>query len=74
MRTPKQYETVALLEDIPEKNLWRGQVGVIVEIYGDAEAFELEFIDDNGHTYALETIYADKLIPLSHKSRELIAA
>jgi len=74
MSTPKQYETVALLEDIPEKNLWRGQVGVIVEIYADGKAYELEFMDDEGYTYALETIYADKVIPLSHKSRELIAA
>lgn len=74
MDNPKQYDSVALLEDIPDRNLWRGQVGVIVEIYDGGRAYEVEFVDEKGHTYGLETIYSIKLMPLSRQSRELIAA
>ena len=45
MKEPKLYDTVALLEDLSEENLWRGQVGAIVEIYNQGEAFEVEFVD-----------------------------
>jgi hypothetical protein len=31
--------------------LWRGQVGTVVEILANGEAFEVEFSDRNGRTY-----------------------
>jgi Domain of unknown function (DUF4926) len=37
--------------DIPEYNLWRGQVGTVVELLADGAAFEVEFSDRNGRTY-----------------------
>jgi hypothetical protein len=63
----KLLDTVALLEDIPELNLQRGQVGTIVEVY-EPQAFEIEFVDFQGHTYALETLNASQLILLHHQS------
>ena len=45
--TIKLFNSVALLEDLPEKNLWRGQIGAVVEIYNKGEAFEVEFVDTN---------------------------
>jgi hypothetical protein len=63
----KLLDTVALLEDLPELGLHRGQVGTIVEIY-EPRAFEIEFIDIQGHTYALETLNAEQLILLHHQS------
>jgi hypothetical protein len=44
-------DVVALTVDLPEYNLWRGQVGTVVEILGDGEAYEVEFIDRDGRTY-----------------------
>ena len=40
----KQFDTVALIMDLPELNLYRGQVGTIVEEY-EENAFEVEFIE-----------------------------
>ena len=44
----KLLDVVALTEDIPEHNLKYGEVGTVVEILSDGEAFEVEFSDKNG--------------------------
>lgn len=48
----KLLGTVALLEDLPEAQLQRGQVGTVVEVLS-ADVYEAEFSDDKGRTYAL---------------------
>ena len=47
----KLLDVVALTIDVPEDNLWRGQVGTVVEILANGDAFEVEFSDRNGRTY-----------------------
>ena len=47
----KLLDVVALTVDLPQDNLWRGQVGTIVEILANGQAFEVEFSDRNGRTY-----------------------
>ncbi len=42
---------VAVLDDMPEKGLVRGQVGTVVELLAPSAA-EVEFSDDQGRTYA----------------------
>ncbi len=49
--TIKLLDVVALTVNLPEFNLWRGQVGTVVEILADARAFEVEFSDRTGRTY-----------------------
>jgi hypothetical protein len=49
--TIKLLDVVALTVDIPEYNLWRGQVGTAIELLADSAAFEVEFSDRNGRTY-----------------------
>lgn len=52
MPTPiKLLDVVALTVDLPEYNLWRGQVGTVVEILASGSAFEVEFSDREGRTY-----------------------
>ena len=70
----KLLDVVAVITDIPEKGLLRGHVGTIVEAY-DADMFEVEFVDPDGHTYALETLHKDQLMTLHHYAvnRERIA-
>lgn len=48
----KLLDVVALLEDLPEINLYRGQVGTIVEVY-EPGIFEVEFSDNDGRAYAM---------------------
>jgi Domain of unknown function (DUF4926) len=49
--TVELLEVVALTVDLPEYNLWRGQVGTVVELLAGGTAFEVEFSDRNGRTY-----------------------
>lgn len=49
--TIKLLDVVALTVDLPDCNLWRGQVGTVVEILANCAAFEVEFSDRNGRTY-----------------------
>ena len=47
----KLLDVVALTQDVPEHNLKRGEVGTVVEIFSNGEAYEVEFSDDNGQMY-----------------------
>lgn len=47
----KLLDVVALTVDLPEYNLWRGQVGTVVELLASGAAFEVEFSDRDGRTY-----------------------
>jgi Domain of unknown function (DUF4926) len=49
--TANVLDVVALTVDLPEYNLWCGQVGTIVELLADGAAFEVEFSDRDGRTF-----------------------
>jgi len=59
-------DVVALTINLPEHNLRRGEIGTVVECYPD-DAFEVEFVAQDGYAYALVTLRADQLIPLRQK-------
>ena len=69
----KLLDTVALLEDVPERNLRRGEVGTVVETLG-ADVFEVEFCDDEGQTYAMLALRAEQLILLHNQGKPLTIA
>ena len=64
-------DTVALTEDVPSLNLTTGEVGAVVDVLGDGEAFEVEFCDPSGMTYGLYTLRANQLIPLHTRGQAL---
>lgn len=57
----KLLDVVALTQDVPEHNLKRGEVGTVVEILANGEAFEVEFSDDNGQMYKCLSFPASQL-------------
>jgi hypothetical protein len=57
---------VAVLQDMPEKGLLRGQVGTVVELLTPRVA-EVEFLDDQGRTYAMAAMRFEELIRLHHR-------
>lgn len=65
---PTLFDTVALLNAHPEFGLVRGQVGAVVDVYGDGEAYEVEFSDPKGETYALAAFPPSELLLLVHES------
>jgi hypothetical protein len=59
-------DVVAITSDLPKKSLLRGQVGTVVEILGPGQ-YEVEFSDDEGHTYAQAALDSDQLIVLRYQ-------
>ena len=59
-------DTVALLEDLPTKGLYKGQVGVLVEELAEG-VFEVEFSDNEGRSYALAPLRSEQLLVLHHQ-------
>jgi hypothetical protein len=57
------FDIVALIQDLPQEGLRRGQVGTVVE-YLAPEVFEVEFSDNDGRTYASLGLRADQLMVL----------
>ena len=65
MTTPiKLLDVVALTIDLPEYNLWRGQVGTVVEVLAGGSAFEVEFSDREGRTYESVGLRPDQIMVL----------
>ena len=59
-------DVVALTVDRPEKGLIRGQVGTVVEELSRG-AYEVEFSDDDGRTYAQAALPAEHLMVLHYR-------
>ena len=63
----KVLDVVALIVDLPKYNLWRGQVGTVVEIIAGGSAFEVEFSDREGHTYESLGLRPDQIMVLHYE-------
>jgi hypothetical protein len=59
-------DAVALVVDLPRYNLFRGEIGAVVECYPN-DGYAVEFVALDGYTYALVALRGDKLIPLRQK-------
>jgi hypothetical protein len=65
---PDLLDVVALLIEIPDQQLTRGQVGSVVELLDDATVL-IDFSDDHGQTYAVAPCSVQDLLVL-HYIRE----
>lgn len=63
----KLLDVVALLNDLPEKDLYKGQVGTVVEILAHG-VYEIEFVDKGGQTYAMETLKEKQILLLHYEA------
>lgn len=59
-------DVVALTEDLPERGLYRGQVGTVVEALAPG-IFEVEFSDDEGRAYASLAVKDSHLLVLHYE-------
>jgi len=60
------HSVVALIEDLPEEGLVRGQVGTVVESWSPG-VYEVEFSDDQGRSYAMLALRSEQLMQLHHE-------
>ncbi len=59
----QELDTVVLLHDLPEAGLRSGDLGAVVQVYGD-EAVEVEFVTAAGRTQALLTLPVSDVRPV----------
>lgn len=59
-------DVVALTAPVPEHRLERGEIGTVVECH-PGNAFEVEFVAEDGYTYALVALSGEVLLPLRQK-------
>ncbi|MCH7802361.1 MAG: DUF4926 domain-containing protein [Chloroflexi bacterium] len=52
----KDHDRIVLTSDIGDEGLMAGDVGTIVHVYRNGEAFEVEFLALDGDTAAIATV------------------
>ncbi len=62
-------DVVALTEDLPQRQLYRGQVGTVVEKLAP-DVFEVEFSDHDGRAYAMLSLRAEQMMVLHYEMRQ----
>ena len=65
----RQLDVVALIADLPDKGLSRGQVGTVVEVLAQG-VFEVEFCDDEGRAYAQAALREGQLLVLHYRPQQ----
>ena len=60
------FDVVALLADVSEQGLSRGQVGTVVELL-DSETALVEFSDEEGRSYAMAPMKATQVLLLQYE-------
>ena len=74
----KEHDRVVLTKSIPSAGLEEGDVGTIVHVYKDGEAYEVEFLTLDGRTAAVATLESSQVRPVTARdlthTRELSVA
>ena len=66
-----ELETVVLVNDLPEENLKAGDVGIVVFVYNNGEAYDVEFVSTDGNTIALK-ILKNEMIRSTFGRKEIL--
>lgn len=60
----KEHDRVVLVADVPAECLVAGDVGTVVHVYRDGQAYEVEFFTLEGKTAAVVTLNASQVRPV----------
>jgi Domain of unknown function (DUF4926) len=73
----REHDCIVLTQDISDEGLQAGDVGTVVHIHGNHEAYEVEFMTLTGQTVAVTTVLSSQLRPVTSRDinhvRELAA-
>ena len=61
MKMIKEHERIVLTTSVPAEGLEAGDVGTVVHVYKDDQAYEVEFVTLDGHTAAVVTLEASQV-------------
>src|SRR6266498_3324620 len=60
-----EHDRIVLMAPVTRHGLARGDVGTVVHVYADGQAYEVEFVTLDGQTAAVVTLQADQVRPVS---------
>jgi len=63
----KEHDRVVLNTALQNEGLEAGDVGTVVHVYKDGEAYEVEFLTLDGHTAAVATLNASQVRPVTRR-------
>ena len=63
----KEHDRVALVATVPSEGLVVGDVGTVVHLYRDGQAYEVEFTTLEGKTAAVVTLEASQVRPVGKR-------
>jgi hypothetical protein len=63
----KEHDRVVLAAAVPSEGLVAGDVGTVVHIYRDGQAYEVEFTTLEGKTAAVVTLEASQVRPIGKR-------
>ncbi len=63
----KEHDLAVLGAAVPDEGLVTGDVGTVVHIYRDGQAFEVEFTTLEGKTAAVITVEASQVRPVGER-------
>ena len=61
----EEQDRIVLTDDVADPGLKAGDVGTIVHVHRDGEAFEVEFLTLDGHTAAVATVPSSQVRPVT---------
>ncbi|MBM4038373.1 MAG: DUF4926 domain-containing protein [Planctomycetes bacterium] len=63
----KEHDRVVLTADLEQEGLEAGDVGTVVHVHRQGEAYEVEFMTLDGETVAVATLRASQVRPVSRR-------
>jgi hypothetical protein len=63
----KEHDRVVLAVDVPSESLVTGDVGSVVHVYHDGQAYEVEFTTLEGKTAAVVTLEVGQVRPVGKR-------
>jgi len=74
----REHDRAVLTVPLPDAGLEAGDVGTVVHVYRDGQAYEIEVVALDGHTTAVATVEAGQVRPVTRldmtHTREIHAA
>ena len=74
----REHDRVVLTTPVAAEGLEAGDVGAVIHVYRDGQAYEVEFVTLDGRTAAVVTLEADQVRPVNKReithARELSVA
>lgn len=63
----KELDSVVLTTDLPDLGLRQGDLGTVVLVHREGEAYEVEFMTLDGETLAVVTLLVEQVRPINRR-------